>query len=114
LIILIFKKASSLNNHSKNTYIKAGRHSIACSEPELIENIDLVLELQHIEATHDLDNKQFILNTSEVISENMEFSNEFRDLMAEYSEYKEYSYIYSFLKMKVFREITGIQWVLSF
>lgn len=108
-----FQKSSKLNNHSKNTYIRAGTHSIACSEPEKLENIDLISELQRIEATHDMQNKQFILNTSKVISNNMESSKAFSELMAEYSEYKEFSFIYSFLTMKVFREITGVQWALS-
>src|SRR5690554_8086545 len=31
-----FQKASKLNGHSKNTYIRAGHYSIACSEPEKI------------------------------------------------------------------------------
>lgn len=108
-----FQRSSKLNNHSKNTYIRAGTHSIACSEPEKLENIDLISELQRIERTHDMENKQFILNTSKVISNNMESSKEFSELMAEYTEYKEFSLIYSFLTMKVFREITGVQWALS-
>ena len=108
-----FQKASKLNNHAKNTYTSAGTHSIAFSEPEKLENIDLISELQRIEATHDLQNKQFILDTSEVISKSMEFSKAFNELMAEYSEYKEFGFIYSFLTMKVFREITGVQWALS-
>lgn len=108
-----FQKSSKLNNHSKNTYTQAGTHSIACSEPEKLENIDLVSELRRIEATHNMKNKQFIIHTSEVITNNMESSKVFRELMAEYNEYKEYSFIYSFLTMKVFREITGVQWALS-
>ncbi|MFB9886917.1 hypothetical protein [Balneatrix alpica] len=108
-----FQKSSKLNNHSKNTYTQAGTHSIACSKPEMLENIDLVSELRRIEATHDMKNKQFITHTSQVITNNMESSKVFRELMAEYKEYKEYSLIYAFLTMKVFREITGVQWALS-
>lgn len=108
-----FQRSSKLNNHSKNTYVQAGTHSTACSKPEKLENIDLISELQRIEATHDMNNKQFILHTSKVIFNNMESSKAFRELMAEYEEYKEYSFIYSFLTMKVFREITGVQWALS-
>lgn len=108
-----FQKSSKLNNHSKNTYTRAGTHSIACSEPEKLENIDFVSELRRIEATHDMKNKQLIIHTSQVITNNMESSKVFRELMAEYKEYKEYSLIYAFSTMKVFREITGIQWALS-
>lgn len=91
-----FQKSSKLNNHSKNTYTRAGTHSIACSEPEKLENIDFVSELRRIEATHDMKNKQLIIHTSQVITNNMESSKVFRELMAEYKEYKEYSLIYAF------------------
>ncbi|GAA4817284.1 hypothetical protein GCM10011365_13230 [Marinicella pacifica] len=108
-----FKKASDLNNHSLNTYTCAGNYSIAFSEPEKLENIDLISELQKIEDSYYLDNKKWILNTSEVIAKNMKNVKSFNDLMDEYIKFKEFSFIYSLLTMKVFREITGVQWVLN-
>jgi|SRR5690554_4625 len=108
-----FQKASKLNGHSKNTYIRAGHYSIACSEPEKLESIDLISELESIEAVHDINNKQFVSHAGKVISNNMESSMTFNRLMNEYNEYKEFSMIYSFLTMKVFRELTGIQWALG-
>ncbi len=108
-----FQKASKLNGHSKNTYTRAGHDSIAFSEPEKLENIDLISELGSLEAVHDMNNKQFVSYSGKLISNNMEYSKTFNKLMNEYDEYKQYSMIYSFLTMKVFRELTGIQWALG-
>lgn len=36
------KKIGELNSHHRNTYIKAGNYSIACSEPEKIMNYELL------------------------------------------------------------------------
>jgi len=108
-----FTKASALNSHSKNTYISSGTYSIACSEPEQIKNIDLILELEVNNEKNEYDNNEFILDTSNIISEHMKYSKPFQSLMAEYEDLQEYDLIYTFLTMKSFREITGVQWLLS-
>ena len=59
-----FKKASELTNHDTNTYLRAGTYSIACSEPEKIENMNLLSLLESQEQYHDLENKGFIINAS--------------------------------------------------
>jgi len=54
-----FTKASALNNHSKNTYTTSGLYSIACSEPERLQKIELVSQLESSNVKHELDNKEF-------------------------------------------------------
>jgi len=108
-----FTKASDLNNHSNNTYISSGTHSIACSEPEQIKSIDLISSLETNTDKNEHDNKEFLLNTRNIISENMAYSKPFKSLMSEYDDLQEYSLIYTFLTMKAFRETTGVQWLLS-
>ncbi len=112
-----FKKASALNNHAKNTYISSGTYSIACSEPEKIENINILSLLESLEAKHDHENKSFIVETtnniSNIILENKKYSKSFRELMSEYEDLRDHSLIYGILAMKSFREITGVQWLIS-
>lgn len=108
-----FTKASDLNNHSKNTYINSGTYSIACSEPEQLKNIDLILKLEANNEKNEYDNNEFLLYTRNIISEHMTYSKPFHRLMSEYDDLQEYSLIYTFLTMKAFREITGVQWLLS-
>jgi len=108
-----FKKASALNSHSKNTYIRSGTYSIACSQPERLEDINIISKLEFFDAKHDLNNVTFFHNTTNIISENMQNSKPFQYLMAEYIDLKEYELVYSHITMKIFREVTGIQWLLS-
>lgn len=108
-----FKKASDLNNHSKNTYVSSGTYSIACSEPERIENINLISTLESYETNQELENEYFFTTIRNVIIEAMQYSLPFKTLMSEYEDFKEYELLYTFLTMKSFREITGIQWLLS-
>ncbi len=108
-----FTKASALNNHSKNTYINSGTFSIACSEPEQLESINLIDQLESSNVVHELNNKEFLINTKNIITESMAHSRPFQRLMNQYEELQEYSIIYTFLTMKAFRETTGVQWLLS-
>ena len=111
-----FTKASALNNHSKNTYINSGTFSIACSEPEKLESIKLLSQLEAINMVSELNcdnNKSFLIDTKNIITDHMAHSKPFQRLMNEYKDLQGDSIIYTFLTMKVFREITGVQWVLS-
>jgi len=117
------KKAFELNLHHRNTYIKAGTYSIACSEPEKIENFDLIKTLENFnnetnENVSDYDfNRQFIFNFRkqifQAIQENKYYSQSFNSLNESLEKYKKYELLYTFLVMANFRQITGTQWLIK-
>ena len=90
-----FKKASELNRHSKNTYVSSGTYSIACSEPERIDNINLISVLESYETNQELENEYFFTKAREVITEAMQYSPPFTILMKEYADFKEYELLYT-------------------
>ena len=108
-----FRKALELNGHRRNTYIKLGTFSIACSEPEKLERIDLLSELENSEANHQLTNNDFIAFSSQKVREVMRNSIPFQILLAEHAELKKCSNIYNLITIKIFSEVTGVQWVWS-
>lgn len=112
-----FQKAQDLNNHSRNTYIQSGTHSVACSEPEIIENINILSELERFEQTETAKARESIENTSksveEILTSDTDYRIAFNSLMEEHRELKRYKILYSHLVMKCFREVTGVQWLVS-
>lgn len=56
-----FRPAADLRGHHRNTYIKAGTHSIACSEPERLEQFDLLAHLEQLENNNSNDNSELII-----------------------------------------------------
>lgn len=60
-----FRKASELTGHKRNTYTRAGNFSIACSEPEKIENFNLIEFIGSQQQNNNLTNKEFIFQTQE-------------------------------------------------
>lgn len=112
-----FKKASELSGHDRNTYLTAGTYSIACSEPERINNINLIELLESQKMTHDLSNKEFVFksneNTINALSENKKYYIAYESLMEEYEDIKDYRLLHCFISMKVFRDLTGIQWLVK-
>ncbi len=116
-----FKKASELNGHGRNTYIKAGTFSIACSNPKKIEDFDLIKELEQLTETdvqeNNENNRQFIKGFSKKIisltNENKYFSTSFQKLNETISKVDEYELFHSFLVMRNFRQLTGAQWLIK-
>lgn len=112
-----FQKAIRLTGHSRNTYIQSGTHSKAFSEPKEIEKINLISEIESIEPTDATEASKFIQDTSatiiEILKKNAPYNAAFIRLMEEYRELQEFKILYSHLVMKCFREITGIQWLVS-
>lgn len=115
-----FKKASVLNGHERNTYIKSGTYSIACSEPVRSENLNLMAELGELEdaeINESENNQQFIIRfanrISSIVREDQNYSDSFTKLMENSSNYYRYELIYSFLTMSVFKQLTGIQWIIK-
>lgn len=114
-----FRKVSELNTHHRNTYINSGTHSIACSEPEQFVNFDLIESLNnYIEPNEkEKSNADFIINFSNridsIITENEYFSESYILLKESIEGYKQKKILYSFLKMKIFKELTGTQWLIK-
>lgn len=117
-----YRRASELNGHHKNTYIKAGTYSQACSDPERIENFSLIKLIDNIEPKARQENKRLLIYFTKNINSSILEANgigyirtAFVDRMNQLNEYKieKYRLFYAMLTMNVFREITGCQWIVS-
>lgn len=111
-----FQKVSKLSGHHKNTFIQAGTISKAFSQPEEIENVNLLKTLDNIKGQDFSFDKftSFTSTVNEVMRESNEYNRSFNALMEQYSNLQEYEVFYGFMQMKAFRELTGIQWSMSF
>jgi hypothetical protein len=63
LTLNILAKAVDPNGHHKNTYVKSGRYSIACSEPSRIESLNITEEMEAVR-----------LSNYDGLTDNVEFS----------------------------------------
>ncbi len=118
-----FSKAAELNLHHRNTYIKAGTYSIACSDPERMDNLDLLKLLSGINGESNSNNygkennRQFIISfckqIESMISEDRYFSNSFKQLNSSLEGLRKFELFYSFLMMINFRQLTGTQWLIK-
>ncbi len=115
-----FCKASEISHHGRNTYTQSGRYSIACSEPEKIEKIDLIKTIESLNTDSnraDENNRAFIVNFRKrlisLMSENQFYSASFNKLNEQYSEIEEYELFYSHLVLMNFRMLTAIQWLVK-
>jgi hypothetical protein len=115
-----FQHCHAVDGHHRNTYIKAGAHSIACSEPKNIEKVDLLTLLNQFnnDISKDEDNRSFIINFCKlmetIINEDAYFGTSFRYLQSESTNYNgRYPLIQSFRVMQRIKEITGLQWLIK-
>jgi hypothetical protein len=115
-----FRKAAELNGHHRNTYTKAGRHSIAYSEPEMYENFDLIRTLEDIDQENINDkynNRDFIVNfrkqLASIMSENQYYSASFIKLNEQFKKIEKYELFYSHLVLNTFKTLTGTQWLVK-
>lgn len=111
-----FQKASKLTGHHINTFIKAGNQSMAFSEPEILNNVDLLETLNTMQG-EDFTIESFVSFTSKIstiMEEKSEYKKSFNLLMEQYVSLKKYEIFYGLMQMKVFRELTGIQWMVVF
>lgn len=114
-----FRPAADLDSHHRNTYIRAGMHSIACSEPEQHELFDLLAKLKAFERVPRGDNRAFIKKfAGEVrtaVSADGTLGRAFQEELAEYKEstLDQYPLFFAMLTMKTFRELSGVQWVVA-
>jgi hypothetical protein len=113
-----FAKAVDLNEHHKNTYVKSGTYSIACSEPSIVESLNIIEEIETLGLSNNeerTDNSEFIIdfgrNIESIINEYQYLSESFGDLNEEAQEIKDYKLFYNLLMMGNFRKATGTQWI---
>jgi len=117
-----FCEASTLDGHAKNTYVKEGTHSIACSKPKTIANFDLknaIDSKSYTEITMDdklrKKNKDFIIKFGKgffsVIKENRYFSQLSTHLL-QYQYLAKYELLYSHIVLNEIRKSTGLQWLI--
>jgi hypothetical protein len=116
-----YRRASELNGHHRNTYIKAGTYSQACSEPERIENFSLIKLIENAEPKAQLENGKFLVEFAKRINSSMleakgigYLRTAFVDRMSQFKDYEleRFSLFFAILTMSVFREITGCQWII--
>ena len=114
-----FRKASELQGHDRNTYVKAGTYSIACSDPERFENFDLIKTIENFKRENNErsdNNRLFIINFRKLLLENLnetEYANSLRKLNEEIEYYINFPLLYSFLVLTNFKTLTGIQWLVT-
>ncbi len=115
-----FRKASDLENHHRNTYLKSGTFSIACSEFEKIDNFDLITAINSVNNDNynkDESNQNAVIDFSNkiisILSKNKFYSMAFERLNEQHVKIEDYKLFYSHLVMGNFRQITGAQWILK-
>jgi hypothetical protein len=116
-----FRRASELNGHHRNTYIKAGTYSQACSDPQRLDNFRLIELIENVEPKAQRGNGQFLVEFATRINSSMReargigyLRTAFVERMSEFKEYEleRYELFFAKLTMSVFREVTGSQWVI--
>lgn len=115
-----FQHCNLLNGHHRNTYIQAGTHSIAFSDPENIEKLDLLKLLNQFDnnVSKDEDNRAFIINfrkqVENIVLNDGYYGAAFKNILSDSTNYNEqYPLIQSFRVMQRFKEVTGIQWLIK-
>ena len=119
-------KLKSQQRHCRNTYTHAGKISIACSEPEIVENFDLDSFLGEYESKHkhgDINasygslkhNTDFIKGAASVTDKVLEegyTKNTYLHWREEYEAFREYPLFHSMATMYMHRTLTGTQWMI--
>jgi hypothetical protein len=112
-----FRRASELNGHHRNTYVKAGTYSIACSEPKRLDNLDFLKLIKTAEGKQFGDNGELLMSFSKRMMNSLEISPNlnaaFIERLEDYKNLSKYKLFHALLSMSVLREITGIQWVIT-
>lgn len=112
-----FSKASDLNGHHRNTFIRAGSYSIACSQPQELSNFNLIEALASYNGHLSDNNVQNIISFSDVIhqciNETDFLRSAFQHRIQNIERFKTNELYYSFKSMNIFRELTGIQWIIG-
>ena len=114
-----FRPAIELTGHHRNTYINAGTYSIACSEPEHMGRFDLLHQLETIKDNKSINGQESIIEAAKTVRNiamrNSVFGTAYRSELNIYTEagINRFPLLFSIVSMSVFRELSGIQWVLA-
>ena len=115
-----FTRAADLNGHFTNTYIKSGTYSQAFSKPKRIENVNILSELESIKVNENERNEnnrriiiEFARYVSSVMAEDINFQTAFELLDGEKYYFRRNELVESFVKMSIFKQLTGIQWLVK-
>lgn len=113
-----FRPAADLTGHAKNTFINAGTHSWACSEPVRHEHFDLLRNLRE-QRSFNQSNTESIVFLAKGVGEvllDSPLAKTFSALIEQYgiSQFERKTpLLNAHIVMAAFRELTGIQWVVS-
>jgi len=112
-------KVTDLSGHMKYTYINGGKYGIALSEPEKIENLNFEKSIGNFKEESRYENNIYtVINLANQVENSIEKSS--------YSEYYKYYLMilknkffwefrykyrifYSFIKLSLFEQITGVR-----
>lgn len=114
-----FRPATELTGHHRNTYIKAGTYSIACSEPEKMEQFNLLDQLEALKGNKGFNSKENIIESANsvrnIAMRDSVFGTAYRRELDIYTEtdINKFPLLYSIISMSIFRELSGIQWILA-
>jgi hypothetical protein len=114
-----FCRVAKLQGHHRNTYVRAGLHSVACSEPEELPPFDLLAALEPLEYGRSEWNIQNVLTfTSSVRSaaeEDSYLGSSYRALLRPLQEQglEEYDLMFAHAAMSIIRDLTGAQWLIA-
>jgi len=123
IIFSNFCEVSKLDGHNMNTYVKEGTHSIACSRPKFIKNLNLkdVLDIEkHIENFSDelyKKNKNFIIKFGKgilfVIQKNKYFQELTNHLNTQCQLFNQYELLNSYIILNEVKKMVGLQWLIT-
>lgn len=111
-----FRPAADLTGHARNTFIDAGTHSWACSEPIRHEHFDLLENLRE-QRSFNQTNSESIVSLSKGVGEVLLDSPLGKAFSALVERYEILQFerpiplLNAHIVMAAFRELTGIQWV---
>ena len=114
-----FTRVAGLQGHHRNTYVRAGLHSIACSEPEELPALNLLATLEQLEDGQAELNVENVLAFTSSVRGAVEYDDQlggsFRSLLRPFQEQgiEEYNLMFAHIAMSIVREITGVQWLIA-
>jgi hypothetical protein len=114
-----FRPAADLTGHHRNTYIKAGTYSIACSAPEQLEEFDLLARLELLESPKAADNSkllvQFARNVRTAAMEDGTIGEAYQSEIKSFIEagIENFPLLFSIVSMSIFRELSGVKWIVA-
>lgn len=113
-----FCPASKLQGHHRNTYVRAGLHSIACSQPEKLPPFKLLETLEQMEYQKSESNIELVLSFISSVRSSVEndpyIGKSYRALLQSYQELglEKYESLFAHITMSILRDLTGIQWLI--